>query len=113
MTRTLGCVVALLLSLLAAPGLAQEATHDALRALKQDMEDALNKQDVHVDLWFRSFDGRLGLVLLTVLLLGAVLGGLAVTAGVVWPMRRRQGRAQRSQSGPDANELSNDRGDSK
>jgi lipopolysaccharide assembly protein A len=72
---------------------------------------ALNRQPVHVDLWFRSFDGRLGLVLLTVLLLGALLGGLAVTAGVVWPMRRRLGRDQRTQSGPDANELSNDRGD--
>jgi uncharacterized protein (TIGR02246 family) len=58
MTRTLGCVVALLLSFLSAPVLAQEAaapggappeveaTHIALRALKQDMEDALNKQDV-------------------------------------------------------------------
>jgi uncharacterized protein (TIGR02246 family) len=53
MTRTLGCV-ALLLSFLAGPVLAQEAaapadveaTHNALRALKQDMEDALNKQDV-------------------------------------------------------------------
>jgi uncharacterized protein (TIGR02246 family) len=57
MTRTLGCVVALLLTFLAAPVQAQdaapggappdvEATHNALRALKQDMEDALNKQDV-------------------------------------------------------------------
>lgn len=57
MTRTLGGVVALLLSLLAAPVWAQdvaaagappdvEATHNALRALKQDMEDALNTQDV-------------------------------------------------------------------
>ncbi|QSQ26017.1 SgcJ/EcaC family oxidoreductase [Pyxidicoccus parkwayensis] len=57
MTRTLGGVVALLLLLVAAPGQAQdaaaggapadvEATHNALRALKQDMEDALNKQDV-------------------------------------------------------------------
>ncbi len=72
---------------------------------------ALNRQGVHVDLWFRSVDGRLGLVLLTVLLLGALLGGLAVTAGVVWPMRRRLGRSQRTQSGPDANELSHDRGD--
>jgi uncharacterized protein (TIGR02246 family) len=57
MTRTLGGVVAVLLSLLAAPVWAQdaavggapadvEATHNALRALKQDMEDALNTQDV-------------------------------------------------------------------
>ncbi|MCP3142386.1 SgcJ/EcaC family oxidoreductase [Pyxidicoccus xibeiensis] len=57
MTRTLGCVAALLLSFMPAWALAQdaaapaappdvEATHNALRALKQDMEDALNKQDV-------------------------------------------------------------------
>ncbi|WP_163996648.1 SgcJ/EcaC family oxidoreductase [Pyxidicoccus caerfyrddinensis] len=57
MTRTLGGVVAVLLSLLAAPVWAQEAapggapadmeaTHNALRALKQEMEDALNTQDV-------------------------------------------------------------------
>lgn len=72
---------------------------------------ALNRQDVHIDLWFRSVDGRLGLVLLTVLLLGALLGGLAVTAGVVWPMRRRLGRTHRTQLGPDASEPSNDRGD--
>lgn len=57
MTRTLGGVMVVLLSCLAAPALAQdaapvgappdvEATHNALRALKQDMEDALNTQDV-------------------------------------------------------------------
>jgi uncharacterized integral membrane protein len=71
---------------------------------------ALNKQHVHVDLWFRSLDGRLGLVLLAVLLVGALLGGLAVTAGVVWPMRRRLGRSQRPGSGPDPSELSEQRG---
>ena len=54
---------------------------------------ALNTQPVHVELWFRSFDARLGLVLLSVLLAGALIGGLAVTVGVVWPMRRRLGRA--------------------
>ena len=74
---------------------------------------ALNRQDVHVDLWFRSVDGRLGLALLTVLLLGAVLGGLAVTAGVVWPMRRRLGGSQQRQSGPDPSEISHERGDSR
>ena len=54
---------------------------------------ALNTQPVHVELWFRSFDARLGLVLLCVLLAGALVGGLAVTVAVVWPMRRRLGRA--------------------
>ena len=74
---------------------------------------ALNRQYVHVDLWFRGLDGRLGLVLLSVLMLGALLGGLAVTAGVVWPMRRRLGRSQRTPSGPDASELSHSHGDSR
>src|SRR5690606_11552347 len=35
---------------------------------------ALNKQPVVVDLWLREVQGRLGLVLLTVLLAGALLG---------------------------------------
>jgi uncharacterized integral membrane protein len=67
---------------------------------------ALNRQFVHVDVWFRSFDMRLGLLLLTVVLLGALLGGAVVTAGVVWPLRRRLHRAGNSASGPDSLELS-------
>ena len=68
---------------------------------------ALNRQSVHVDVWFRGFDIRLGLLLLTVVLLGALLGGAAVTAGVVWPLRRRiHGKGGDSASGPDAIELS-------
>ena len=61
---------------------------------------ALNKQRVHVDLWFDSMDGRLGLILLSVLLLGALIGGLAVMAGVVWPMRRRLQAGQDSVARP-------------
>lgn len=53
---------------------------------------ALNTQPVHVELWFRSIDSRLGLALLCALLVGAFIGGLAVTLGVVWPMRRSLGR---------------------
>jgi uncharacterized integral membrane protein len=67
---------------------------------------ALNRQSVHVDVWFRGFEMRLGLLLLTVLLLGAILGGAAVTAGVVWPLRRRLHKKGDSASGPDAVELS-------
>lgn len=63
---------------------------------------ALNKQRVHVDLWFNGFDGRLGLTLLSVLLLGALIGGLAVTASVVWPMRRRTQPSRSSDSATDA-----------
>jgi putative membrane protein len=50
---------------------------------------ALNKQSVQVDFWFRSVEARLGTALLIVLLIGALLGGLVVTVGVVWPLRRR------------------------
>ncbi|KFN44448.1 lipopolysaccharide assembly protein LapA domain-containing protein [Arenimonas oryziterrae] len=70
---------------------------------------ALNKQIVHVDLWVRGFDARLGLTLLTVLLAGALIGGLVVTAGVVWPLRRRLHKAVGSSSGPDNQELGEDK----
>jgi uncharacterized integral membrane protein len=70
---------------------------------------ALNRQRVHVDLWFDSVDARLGLVLLTVVLLGSFIGGVVVMAGVVWPMRRRLNRSAespgRNLSGPDPSEL--------
>lgn len=55
---------------------------------------ALNREPVRVDLWFAAFEGRLGLVLLAVLLAGAVLGGLVVTLGVVLPLRRAQARTR-------------------
>ena len=71
---------------------------------------ALNKQHVHVDLWFNGFDGRLGLTLLSVLLLGALIGGLAVTASVVWPMRRRTPPSRSSDSEIDARERNDARG---
>ena len=75
---------------------------------------ALNRQRVHVDLWFDTMDARLGLVLLSVLLLGALVGGLVVMASVVWPMRRRLNRPAgapgRSLSGPNNAELASERG---
>lgn len=70
---------------------------------------ALNKQSVRVDLWFDVVRGQLGLVLLTVLLLGALIGGLVVTAGVVWPLRRRMSPARGAASGPDQQELASER----
>lgn len=60
---------------------------------------ALNKQAVHIDFWFRSVEARLGTTLLIVLLLGALLGGLVVTAAVVWPLRRRLNKAVSTESG--------------
>jgi uncharacterized integral membrane protein len=59
---------------------------------------ALNREHVHVDLGLGAFDMRLGFLLLVVALAGACVGGLAVMAGVVWPMRR-SARAARN-SGP-------------
>ena len=55
---------------------------------------ALNREPVRVDLWFAAFEGRLGLVLLAVLLAGAVVGGLVVTLGVVLPLRRLLARTR-------------------
>jgi lipopolysaccharide assembly protein A len=55
---------------------------------------ALNRDPVRVDLWFTAFQGRLGLVLLAVLLAGALLGGLVVTLGVVLPLRRALNRSR-------------------
>jgi uncharacterized integral membrane protein len=68
---------------------------------------ALNTQRVTVDLGYRVVEGRLGLVLLAALLAGAFVGGLVVTAGVVWPMRRRLHRQRGTgpTSGPDAQDL--------
>ena len=62
---------------------------------------ALNREPVRVDLWFAAFQGRLGLVLLAVLLAGAVLGGLVVTLGVVLPLRRSAARARAEAAGAD------------
>ena len=61
---------------------------------------ALNTQRVPVDLWFTVLEARLGLTFRLVLLLGAVIGGLAVTIGVVWPLRRRLRRAGASTTNP-------------
>jgi uncharacterized membrane protein YciS (DUF1049 family) len=69
----------------------------------------LNRQPIRVDIWFRFFEMRLGLLLLTVLLFGTFLGGAAVMAGVVWPLRRRLNRKGDSSSGPDSDELSQTR----
>lgn len=63
---------------------------------------ALNRAPVQIDLGFRSIDMRLGFALLAVLLLGAAIGGLAVTAGVVWPLRRRLHRNRVSTTGQQA-----------
>ena len=53
---------------------------------------ALNRAPIRVDLWFTAFEGRLGLVLLAALLVGALAGGLVVALGVALPLRRHAAR---------------------
>jgi putative membrane protein len=76
---------------------------------------ALNTQRVAVDLGLYSVEGRLGVVLLSVLLVGAFIGGLVVTASMVWPLRRamHRQRGAGSGSGPDAQDLLAGRGDAR
>lgn len=51
---------------------------------------ALNRQPVRIDLGFLSFENfSLGTSLLLAVLLGALLAGLVLTAGVIWPLRHR------------------------
>ena len=54
---------------------------------------ALNHQPVVIDLGFNTLHATLGVGLLVALLLGALIGGLAVTASVVLPLRQRLRRA--------------------
>ena len=57
---------------------------------------ALNPQAARIDVYWFSLDASLGAMLLLALLGGALLGGIAVLLGVVWPLRRRLRRAQRN-----------------
>ena len=54
---------------------------------------ALNHQPVVIDLGFNVLRATLGVSVLVALLLGALIGGLAVTASVVVPLRQRLRRA--------------------
>lgn len=63
---------------------------------------ALNAEPVFIDLYFDRFSISLGVVVLLAMLAGALLGGLAVLAGVVWPLRRqlRRARSREAQAPP-------------
>jgi putative membrane protein len=51
---------------------------------------ALNRETVRIELGFHTIeDATLGLSLLLALLAGALLAGLVLTVGVIWPMRHR------------------------
>ncbi|GAA5073077.1 lipopolysaccharide assembly protein LapA domain-containing protein [Lysobacter panacisoli] len=56
---------------------------------------ALNRAPVMVDLGFARMPSNLGVSLLVALLLGVLVGGLAISASVVLPLRRRLARAER------------------
>ena len=51
---------------------------------------ALNPQAIELDLGLAVFRPTLGVALLATLLLGAILGGLAIMVSVVLPLRRRR-----------------------
>ena len=55
---------------------------------------ALNQAPVRIDLGFRTItDATLGTTLLLALLAGALLAGLVLGIGVIWPLRMKLGRA--------------------
>ena len=56
---------------------------------------ALNTQSVAVDLAVGKVPTTLGVALIVALLLGVLVGGMAVTASLVLPLRRRLARAER------------------
>jgi lipopolysaccharide assembly protein A len=56
---------------------------------------ALNTQRVRLDLGLVELHPSLGVALILALLLGVLVGGMALAAGVVWPLRRRLARAER------------------
>ena len=61
---------------------------------------ALNVQTVHIDFGVGIVPATLGVVLIVALLIGVAVGGLAVTASLVLPLRRRLARAGRPNSVP-------------
>lgn len=61
---------------------------------------ALNRQLVSIDLGVVHVPTNLGVGLIVSLLLGVLIGGLAISASVVLPLRRRLAQAQRQQTRP-------------
>ncbi|MBB6599238.1 lipopolysaccharide assembly protein LapA domain-containing protein [Luteimonas sp. MC1825] len=55
---------------------------------------ALNPQVVAVDFGFATLRPTLGVALLATLLLGAILGGMAIVASVVLPLQQRLRRTR-------------------
>ncbi len=56
---------------------------------------AFNPQTVTLDFHLWQAHAGLGVALLVAVLIGAILGGIAVTVGVVWPLQGRLRKARR------------------
>ena len=55
---------------------------------------ALNREPVHIEFGFHTIESAsLGFTLLLAMLAGALLAGLVLTVGVIWPLRHRLRRA--------------------
>ena len=63
---------------------------------------ALNPQVIVVDFGFGTLRPTLGVALLATLLLGAILGGVAIVASVVLPLQQRLRRARAAPTVTDA-----------
>lgn len=63
---------------------------------------ALNRQPVSIDVGFSHIASNLGIVMLACLLIGVLIGGLAISASLVLPLRRRLARVQSQQRGGSA-----------
>mgnify|MGYP002403075619 CR=1 FL=1 len=60
---------------------------------------ALNPHAVNIDFYWLQVEASLGAAFLVSALIGMLLGGMAVSVGVVWPLRRRLRKAQREARG--------------
>ena len=59
---------------------------------------ALNPDPARVDFYWFGLDASLGVLLLSAALVGAVLGGIALMVGVVWPLQSKLRKARRAQA---------------
>jgi len=56
---------------------------------------AFNPQSVNIDFHWFVVPANLGVALLIAVLFGALLGGIAVTVGIAWPLQRQLRKARR------------------
>lgn len=61
---------------------------------------ALNTAPATIDFYFYQLSANSGFIVLVAMLVGALLGAIAVIAGGVWPLRRRLKALQRSAASP-------------